>query len=312
MGKKKRDGYRPGQYFELLVKDIESALADRSAVSIESPAHLRDHQTGGLREFDVLITADHPLRAVITAIECKDQKARVDVAIVEAFNTKCGATGVNLPVIASRSGFTKGALLKAKALGIRTVTALDSAKEMWELEFIGHRIVTEVFKKPSVQANHYAKVPEPLELWQIGETGEELNVTESIYELGRFLFRNAHDEGLLDLSDDQYRGEIRTTEISVGEPFGFYIRGSNGETSEVANLVFTFDYRRTAHPLETEDIHYRDEQSGKAVPYARFKDTGGDIPKVSYVETKDGTFEVHQDGNVPQKFHFDGTPVTTP
>lgn len=305
MGKRKRDGLKGGEYFQRLVKDIETALNNVDGATVASPAYLEDRLTGTTREHDILITYHHPLRTTLTAIECKDWKQKVGLEVVEAFDTKCHSTGIDVRVIASRSGFTKNAITKARALGIRTITALNSVSGRWELEFIGRKVITEVVKKPTVEAKHYVDVPQPHALWQRTQEGNEIDVTESIYELGRFLFRQAEERGALDRCENDYSDEIRHSKLAVGKPFEFFIVGANGERSEVNELAFLFEYRRYAQRLETEDIQYEDIQSGESVRYVRFRIPDDVIPQIAYLERRDGTFEVLETGKEPQRFNLD-------
>lgn len=134
------------------------------------------------------------------------------------------------------------------------------------------------------------------------------DVTEEIYEFGRLLLRDAQEKGALNVEDAADLDRVGELQIRVDNPLGFFIHGSNGAQSGVTELVFTFKYRQTSEPLEQEDIHYHDVQSGSSVRYVHFKDQDSGVPPVSYMEYENGTFEVHEEGKAPQRFNIYDTP----
>ena len=105
---------RAGRSLERIIALIERQLHGRQGVKIESPSFRRDVDSGNAREFDVVITFAHDHHALTVAVECKDQSAKVDSAVVGAFSEKCNTAGIHSGVIVSSSGFTRPALIKAE------------------------------------------------------------------------------------------------------------------------------------------------------------------------------------------------------
>jgi len=106
---------RQGRFLEIVAAGITRALEGRDGVRVESPGRLPDRDTGRLREFDVLVHE----RDVVLPIECRDRRRREDVRHVEAFAQACASVGIKPGVLLSSSGFTRGALVKAAALGVQ-------------------------------------------------------------------------------------------------------------------------------------------------------------------------------------------------
>ncbi|HSW92047.1 MAG TPA: restriction endonuclease [Candidatus Saccharimonadales bacterium] len=77
------------------------------------------------REVDVQLVNPSDYDQII--FECKDHKAKVDIELVEALNTKLQDLGAKKAAIVSNSGFTKGATNIAKALEIDLLTLVDTA-----------------------------------------------------------------------------------------------------------------------------------------------------------------------------------------
>ncbi|MGD2080188.1 MAG: restriction endonuclease [Nitrospirota bacterium] len=117
---------KPGKSLEHLIYLIETAVADKEDVTVESPIRLRDKVSGNLREHDVVLTIRQQHHEFKIAIECRDRATKVGSGQVEAFSTKCRDTGINQGIIVSPKGFTEPALKKAAAKGIRCLN-LDKA-----------------------------------------------------------------------------------------------------------------------------------------------------------------------------------------
>lgn len=113
---------RPGRSLERTAAAIETAFGAYPAAEISSPGHLVDKDTGGSREFDVLIEVRKEHHDLRIAIECRDRSRKVTVNEVEGFAKKCEATGVDIAYIVSPKGFWKTALLKAKRHDIRCLS----------------------------------------------------------------------------------------------------------------------------------------------------------------------------------------------
>lgn len=124
---------KPGKSLEELVACIERTLANEKNVRVESPAHLPDKDTGGLRELDVLITVSVSHHKLMTAIECRDRSRPVTVNEVEGFWAKCQGTNVNKGILVSPKGFTKTGLEKATHFGICCLQLTEVESFNWLL-----------------------------------------------------------------------------------------------------------------------------------------------------------------------------------
>lgn len=114
---------RRGKSLELLVRQLESALASDPAIIVESPKFLPDKRSGNMREFDVVVTFPGHL-GVKVALECRDRTAKVGSPAVEGFAAKCADAGVK-GVVVSSTGFTAPALKKAASY---TITCMSLAQ----------------------------------------------------------------------------------------------------------------------------------------------------------------------------------------
>lgn len=111
---------KPGRSLETLVACLEQMLAGAANVRVESPKMLPDRTAmGELREHDVVLTVKQQHHELLIAIECRDRSEPVGIDDVEGFSEKCRDTGVRQGIIASSSGFSKGARKKAKSKDIR-------------------------------------------------------------------------------------------------------------------------------------------------------------------------------------------------
>jgi hypothetical protein len=124
------ESQKKGKLLEQLVKLLESALADRDcAITIRH--RLPDRATGLRREVDIYI--EERLRGELrkTIIECRHHRALVNLTYVEQVVTKRADLGSLHTCIVSRSGFTKGALAKAKHHGIVLSTLAEVQNPLW-------------------------------------------------------------------------------------------------------------------------------------------------------------------------------------
>lgn len=122
---------KPGENLQRLVRIIEMAISSNPGMSIQSPARLRDKDTGFLREHDVVITIREKHHEVRLALECRDRSRKVGVPEVEAFSSKCDRTGIDQGIIVSTKGFTSTAKIKAQASNIRCLTLEQAARFQW-------------------------------------------------------------------------------------------------------------------------------------------------------------------------------------
>lgn len=120
----------PGRDFQDLVAAIEKSLAPVEH-KITSPMRIRDSESGGLREHDVVIdfiSGRHPFRI---AIEARDRGRKVGSGDVEGFRDKCRCTGIDRAIIVSSRGFTEPALKKANVSNVGCQTLTEAAAFDW-------------------------------------------------------------------------------------------------------------------------------------------------------------------------------------
>lgn len=141
---------KPGRALERLVATIEKALQPHQNVQINSPAKLKDLDTGELREFDVLVAIDNAPHQLLVGIECRDRSRKTTVNEIEGFWAKCQRTGINRPVIVSTKGFTKGALRKAAGLSVGCSTVRDVGEFDW-LKMTYFNILTHILRNVTFQ-----------------------------------------------------------------------------------------------------------------------------------------------------------------
>jgi predicted helicase len=103
--------------FERAVYDFVKALDPSATVLFDHKVPDRDTRTP--RQVDVWVEAKllghFPVSVLVS---CKAHKRKVDIAKMDAFVKEVQSAGASLGVIYSTSGFTPGALRKAKAHGL--------------------------------------------------------------------------------------------------------------------------------------------------------------------------------------------------
>ena len=118
---KKDKTNKPGTDFEKAVAAMQAMMGPNAIVTHDEK--IRD-RLGRLRQFDVVIRGKIAGHAILGVIECKDLKKPVGSPQVEAFVTKSRDVNANLKLLASKKGFYKPALEKAKDYGIGTISLL--------------------------------------------------------------------------------------------------------------------------------------------------------------------------------------------
>lgn len=109
---------KQGKALEQLLVVIQEYLKDNPDTHVVPNAMLLD-RSGIKREIDVFVQAKVQGGNIGIAFECKDYKKKVDVAVVEAFNSKCNdIEEIHKGIIVSSNGFTAGAQSKAQFYGI--------------------------------------------------------------------------------------------------------------------------------------------------------------------------------------------------
>lgn len=117
--------------FQKLVAAIHACIANQGTV--EESALLTDRETGEKREVDVVLRSslgDYPL---VLSVEVRDRSRPAGSGWVEEMAGKHQALQTNKLVLVSRSGFTKPAIVKAKAREIETLTIKEAYATDWNL-----------------------------------------------------------------------------------------------------------------------------------------------------------------------------------
>lgn len=89
---------------------------------VTESAMVADSRTGELREVDVLIEGTMAGHRVAIGMEVRDRALRATIQWIDEMRGKFDDLPIDKVVLISRSGFTKGAHDKARALGIETLT----------------------------------------------------------------------------------------------------------------------------------------------------------------------------------------------
>lgn len=108
---------KQSRLFELEYKELMEMFADESW-EVKSPGYLIDQVTGKEREVDVLITRKVGEVERKIGIECRDRKRPQGIDWIEEFITKKNDIGLDIMILASSSGFSETAKIKAKHHGI--------------------------------------------------------------------------------------------------------------------------------------------------------------------------------------------------
>ena len=117
---------KPGRSFEKAIAAIQKKLDPSATVSHDERIVDR---FGHSRQFDVIIRGKVGSHDILGVIECKDLGKKVGTPEVESFVTKSRDVNANIALIASKKGFTKPAVEKAKDYGIGTITLLPDKPE---------------------------------------------------------------------------------------------------------------------------------------------------------------------------------------
>ncbi len=108
-----------------IVERIAALMHDQSGVTVECNRRLPPVGGKGVkREIDVLLTANVAGYQVQMAIECKNEATAIGSPMIDAFVGKLQYVGIppQQGIYISASGYTVGALERAKAAGMRTLT----------------------------------------------------------------------------------------------------------------------------------------------------------------------------------------------
>ncbi len=276
---------RAGRALEELVEALyraETANTGQLVIDrIVSPGYLTDKDTGGRREFDVLVDGKIGRVPFQLAMECKDRTKAVDVPVVEGFRAKCEGVNVHLKMIVSKSGFTKPALQKAAAHGIqcRTLDQIDGVDWLAASKF---KVISYVALNFDTFCAVEKDIPEHERAGVFDAEGREVT---SNY-LGRIA------DGAFDQLKHEYReaGEYHRPVVMAAP--GWHINKTNGEQVPIQHVRITLHFRVDLKTLPIavylEQSHGHEDTHTHAV--VNFPALAG-LPAGRFImsEEKDGT-----------------------
>lgn len=139
---KSSESQQPGIAFEKAVTTIQEMMDPNACVTHNEK--LQDRH-GHKRQFDVVIRGKVGGHPVLGVIECKDLKRKVGTPEMDAFVTKARDINASIKLLASRRGFTKPALEKARDYGISSISLLP--KDLRDSDFsVGMYWYTEIYQ----------------------------------------------------------------------------------------------------------------------------------------------------------------------
>jgi hypothetical protein len=112
--------------FQRLIYLVRLNLAEGATVTESNM--MRDRQTKGYREVDVVIRGKVGTHPVVVCVECRDHKRVADVGWIDAMKAKHDRLETNVLLLASSAGFTKEARKVAATYGIELFT-LESQED---------------------------------------------------------------------------------------------------------------------------------------------------------------------------------------
>jgi hypothetical protein len=113
---------KAGDSYRELVGTVAAALDPGSIVKTEQWIDGPD----GERDMDVEIRGSQSGQSHFILIECKDHAKRIGIGYVDAFESKIRDLKPDRAILFSNSGFTRGALRKAKRVGIEMASAMKA------------------------------------------------------------------------------------------------------------------------------------------------------------------------------------------
>lgn len=133
---------KKGLEFEKLAAEIFTQLSkDNIYESVEHNVQLIGQD--GPRQIDILLRGKVGPFKVKTIIECKDHKSKITIATIDGLHSKMLDVNAQKSVLVARTGFTKGAIRKARRLGISLCTAHSAASEKWKFALLLPLLVVE-------------------------------------------------------------------------------------------------------------------------------------------------------------------------
>lgn len=240
MSKKAKRKKNDGAEFELLSKKILEVLAINENCQI---THNEKIETEfGERQIDVLIKSKIAGMNIITIVECKDHKRKIDIQVIDAFNSKMTDVGAHKGVLISSSGFSKHALKKARKLGISACTIHNFDEE---LKKISHKIPIILYVASVDVANFSARI-------YLNE-GTTLNIADFNEISGIKLIDIIKEHISENIKFDKERlTRLVENSIIMGDA---YIHIGSGEKIELGELKIKYEISITSHIGDVDVKH---------------------------------------------------------
>jgi hypothetical protein len=257
------------------VARLERILTEQEGVTVEVSKRLFDRETQEPREHDVVITRRDAHHVIVTALECKDWARPVDAPVIDAFVTKCEATGVHERIIVSASGFTKGARSKAQTRNIVCMELSDAAS----LDWMANNIIIHVGR--TLEHTH-------ADVFFVDDVAPPLPFT--VFTAGGDEMTPQHFDGMgLEALQTQFPNDSGNglRRVLVKTP-GWYALGSDGNRYPIANigLELTVRFGRTTGRFDLHTYKGPNAEYGIASTDVRVGPFSG---KIVMIQDGDGT-----------------------
>jgi hypothetical protein len=195
---------KPGREFEEAVLAFANTLDPSAEVLFD--LKVRDRDNAEPRQCDVWINAKFgghwPLSILVS---CKDHRRKLHSGDIGAFCDEKRSTGADMGVIYSRAGFTKPALIKAKANGIACCKIYENQPADMPLS-----IWLEQFTcKPNIQLSLTTDLREsPFRTWNdIFDLSDQAE-NQTVLDIINIAFRSGEQEALMQFNQSLAAGVI--------------------------------------------------------------------------------------------------------
>jgi hypothetical protein len=120
--------------FQKLVFRIYQQLSSPGG-KVEESVLLAERDGGTPREVDILLQSRVFGIDLRIAVECRGRKHKDDILWIDGLIGKYRDLGIDKVVAVSKTGFSQGAIDKAAASGIETLTLLKALETDWPTQF---------------------------------------------------------------------------------------------------------------------------------------------------------------------------------
>jgi hypothetical protein len=247
------------QVITYLVKKCLSADA-----VVEESAMLADRLTGAEREVDVTVRQSIAGDEVVVSIECVDHTRPADVGWVEKMGGKHEHLPTDKLVLASRSGFTRGALVAAHKRGFVTASLQDSESTLqteleeqlnglWVQSFtLTVRDVRAVLETTDGDLVKVAVLPRNDVLVKDGALVGDVDTLVASYVSSQRMSERIHEA-----ADQTDPTKCDTAEVGVSpglkdgdDTIPLYMQAANGELHRIVSLHISCSFTMSNDPVD--------------------------------------------------------------